>query len=105
MLLPAVRRIMQSGMERTAVQRAALTAIAVERYRLKHGKLPQNLSELVPDFLDGIPIDPADGQPIRYRVLEKGFTVYSVGADKQDDQGDVGLSSQKGRDLGMKIER
>lgn len=105
LLLPAVRKVMQSGMERTAAQRAALTSIAIERYRLQHGKLPEKLSDLVPDPLVSIPIDPADGQTLRYRVLEKGFVVYSIGSDKQDDPGDVGLSSQKGRDLGMKIER
>jgi len=105
MLLPAVRKVTQSAMERTAIQRTALTAIAIERYRVKHGKLPEKLVDLVPDFIEGIPVDPTDGQPLRYRVLEKGFVVYSIGPDKQDDQGDVGLSSQRGRDLGMKIER
>jgi hypothetical protein len=105
MLLPAVSKMMQSSMERTAIQRSAHTAIAIERFRLRHGELPEKLTDLAPDLLDGVPIDPADGQPLRYRVLEKGFVVYSVGADKQDDQGDVGLSNQKGRDLGMKIER
>jgi hypothetical protein len=105
MLLPAVAKMVQSTMERTAIQRAALAAIAIERHRLAHGELPQKLTDLAPDLLDAVPIDPADGQPLRYRVLDKGFVVYSIGSDKQDDQGDVGLSSQKGRDLGIKIER
>lgn len=105
MLLPALTRMLQVSMERTATQRATLTAIAVERYRLAHGKLPEQLAELVPELLGSIPVDPADGQPLRYRVLENGFVVYSVGPDKGDDQGDVGLSSQKWRDLGIKVER
>jgi hypothetical protein len=105
LLLPAATKAVQSAMESTAIQRIALATIAVERYRLKHGELPQRLSDLVTELLDAVPTDPADGQPLRYRGLEKGFVVYSVGADKQDDQGDAAPSSQKGRDLGMKIER
>jgi hypothetical protein len=105
LLLPAITKMVQSTMERVAAQRVVLATLAVERYRLKHGKLPEKLSDLVPDLLEAVPVDPADGQPLRYRVLEKGFVVYSVGPDKQDDQGDAALTSQKGRDLGMKIER
>jgi hypothetical protein len=70
-----------------AYSRLARTALAVERFRLAHGRLPESLGELVPEFLPVVPADPFDGQPLRYRVLSKGYMVYSVGDDGHDDGG------------------
>ena len=54
----------------------ARTALAVERWRLKHdGKLPANLGELVPDYLPSLPLDPYDGQPVKLKPLPKGFAI------------------------------
>jgi hypothetical protein len=71
-----------------ARRRAALTAISVERYRLaRQGALPEGLDKLVPEFLKAVPTDPFDGQPLRYLRRPKGYVVYSVGANRQDDGG------------------
>lgn len=71
-----------------AQREAALTALAVERYRLLHeGRLPEALSELLPDLLPEVPRDPFDDQPLRYRRLEQGYVVYSVGPDRTDHGG------------------
>jgi hypothetical protein len=43
--------------------------------------------DLVPTYLDAVPKDPFDGSELRYKKLETGFTVYSVGEDKRDDGG------------------
>ena len=67
--------------------RLATTALAVERFRLANGKLPENLNELVPQFLSAVPADPFDGKPLRYHPLTKGYVVYSVGQDGHDDGG------------------
>lgn len=37
--------------------------------------------------LPAIPDDPFDEQPLRYRRLPRGFTVYSVGPDFTDNGG------------------
>jgi hypothetical protein len=65
----------------------AHTALAIERYRLSHGQLPTGLDNLVPVYLPRVPQDPFDGQPLRYRRLEPGFIVYSIGPDQTDDGG------------------
>jgi hypothetical protein len=65
----------------------AKTLLAVERYRLAHAKLPETLDQLVPDYLAAVPADPFDGAPLRYRRLNRGFVVYSVGEDGKDDGG------------------
>ena len=46
--------------------RCAKTACAVERFRLKYGKFPEKLKQLVPEFLNKVPVDPFDGKDIRY---------------------------------------
>ncbi len=75
------------------------TGLAVERFRLAHGSLPENLEELVPVFLPLIPEDAyaKPGQPIRYRYTDEGeFVVYSLGPDKEDDLGEEAKRSYGG---------
>jgi hypothetical protein len=67
--------------------RVARVALAVERYRLAEGVLPGLLDDLVPEYLAAIPQDPYDGKPMRYKLLEKGYVVYSVGSDGEDNGG------------------
>jgi hypothetical protein len=88
MLLPSLDRAAATFARFEARRRGALVAVAVELYRLEHaGQPPKNLEELVPRFLPEIPDDPFDGQPLRYRRLGKGFVVYSIGADRTDNEG------------------
>lgn len=64
----------------TARLRSARIAIAIERFRFAHNQnLPQTLAELTPFGNSGLPIDPFDGHPLRYRNLSPGYVVYSVG--------------------------
>jgi hypothetical protein len=49
------------------------TGIALERYRLKYGAVPEKLEALVPEFLREVPRDIYDGQPLRYQVLPDGM--------------------------------
>ena len=67
--------------------RTTQTALAVERYRLTEGRLPKSLDNLVPAYMDAIPDDPFDGSPLKYRVRQSGYVVYSVGEDQTDEGG------------------
>ncbi len=67
--------------------RCCQVAIALERYRLGRGRLPDTLADLVPRFLGGVPEDPYDGADLRYKRLERGFALYGVGEDGVDDGG------------------
>ena len=67
--------------------RLARAALAVERFRLARGRLPEHLAELAPQFLFATPVDPFDGAPLRYRRLAKGYLIYSVDRDGHDDGG------------------
>jgi len=71
-------------------RRVVVTVIAIERHRRRSGKLPAELAALVPALLPAIPIDPMDGQPLRYRLTgTNSFVLYSIGLDGKDDNGDV----------------
>jgi hypothetical protein len=70
-----------------AFLRCGIAAVAMERYRLAHGRWPERLEGLVPAYLSKIPIDPFDGQPLRFRRLKDGVIIYTVGEDRQDDGG------------------
>jgi hypothetical protein len=87
----------------------ARTALAIERWRLSHEKrVPDSLSELVPDYLPSVPLDSFDDQPLRYRKLARGYLVYSIGSDLKDDGGKekpAGASGIEGYDITFRIER
>jgi len=68
--------------------RTARTALAVERYRLAYGGLPGMLDALIPEFLDVVPADPYNGEPLRYHILDAGYVVYSVSSNLSDEGGD-----------------
>ena len=85
---------------------AARVALAVERYRLANGKLPESLNDLIPEFLESIPIDPFDGKPLKYKKLDLGFVVYSVDEDEQDNGGkERGPKREKPWDVTFIVER
>lgn len=66
----------------------ALTAIAVEHYRVLNGHYPDRLERLVPDYFDNPPIDPMDGEPLRYQLEDDGTAVvYSIFTNLEDDGG------------------
>jgi hypothetical protein len=76
--------------ETEAQRRLIITALALERYRGKHGAYPKTLAELTPDFLKTVPVDFMDGQPLRYRLSDDGhFVLYSVGLDCVDNGGQM----------------
>ncbi len=67
--------------------------IAVERCRTDHGTPPQALADLVPRYLDAVPIDPWDGAPIRFNPSTR--LLYSVGSDFRDSGGSSGAEWQE----------
>jgi hypothetical protein len=93
----AILMQMSAGGVHTLVGKAAdaearreliVTAIALERFRAKHGSYPTLLSKLAPEFVKEEPIDFMDGKPLRYRLSDDGgYLLYSVGLDCVDDGG------------------
>jgi hypothetical protein len=67
----------------------ALSAVrvlaALALHRETHGRLPDSLDELVPEYLREVPRDPYDGNPLRY-LPDQGM-VYAIGPDLVDRGG------------------
>ncbi|HPO11842.1 MAG TPA: hypothetical protein PLI09_00235 [Candidatus Hydrogenedentes bacterium] len=80
------RAVFSFGRDQAQIQ-FATTAIAIQRYQSFTSKLPDSLNDLVPSFMSSMPQDPFDGQPMRYRRIENGYLVYSVGYNQQDEGG------------------
>jgi len=81
----------------------ARVACVLERYRLAHGGYPETLSALTPQFMEKVPNDLINGQPLHYRRTEDTaaqsanapsgkFVLYSVGWNETDDGGMVALT-------------
>jgi hypothetical protein len=108
--------ILYKRLETEARIKGALIGLAIERYRLKYKKLPEKLTQLVPEFIKKLPNDPFTGKSFRYVVGDielpiddeddteypgkyrssiipsdvikrSGWMVYSFGKDQNDDNG------------------
>ncbi len=87
LFLPAMDAATTAAVRAEASNCAAVTFLAVERYRHKHKKLPERLEQLVPEFLEAVPADPYNGKLLRYVVRDGQPIVYSVGKNRKDDGG------------------
>ena len=84
------RKAMQAETQR----RMMVVAIALRRHRIGHGKFPDHLDRLVPEFIREVPVDLMNNKPLAYRLADKGSPLlYSVGDDGRDDGGDFSLAT------------
>jgi hypothetical protein len=95
--LPALSSAHRSVARGDALHATAVLALALERYHAKHGRFPDQLDELTPEFLVLSPLDPFDGKPMKYKRTEHGVIVYSIGPDMIDDGGQPIDETQKER--------
>jgi hypothetical protein len=87
LVMPATAKSFEATGRNLALREAVLAAVAAERHRLAHGKLPAKLTDVVPEFLSGVPTDPFDAQPLRMKSSDEVLVFYSVGKDRNDDGG------------------
>ena len=73
----------------------ARVAIALERYRQNTGVYPGSLDVLAPNFINEVPHDVINGDPLHYRRTSDGqFILYSVGWNGHDDDGKVSANGR-----------
>jgi hypothetical protein len=88
LLLPSLVKVHAKADRSLTTSRLAITVAGLERHRLATGRYPKSLDDLVPRWVPSVPLDPMDGQPLRYRINADGtFTLYGVGPNHTDDQG------------------
>jgi len=93
LLLPAfTKAVIKYAYAQSAVD-VARVAGALERYRLAQGEYPASLEALSPRFMEKIPHDIINGEPLHYhRTVNGKFLLYSVGWNGTDDNGVVVLN-------------
>jgi len=82
--------------------RCNIVALAAERYRRQKGDWPTTIDQLVETgLMTAIPLDPFDGNPMKWRRWNSGWMVYSIGEDKTDDGGkyDSSMKGNGGTDI------
>jgi hypothetical protein len=93
-----------------AMVRAARVAVAIERYRREHAEtMPTRLDDVVPGYLEAVPVDPYSGWPLLLRIEARSYAVYSLGPNRRDDNGDFTLlrffqGVRESRDVGLRIQ-
>jgi hypothetical protein len=104
-LFPGVHRVYAAKLRFVASGRLAVAALAAERYRIDRKKWPAKWEDLTPKYLPSPPIDPWTGEPLKLKRHEKGILIYAVGADLEDDDGDVDRTDRlaAGSDLGFEL--
>lgn len=107
MLLPSLSRAVVLHLRITSELQCARLAVAAERFRMSQQRLPASLDELVPEFIEAVPRDPFDGQPMRFAATEHGIVIYSINENGVDDGGIVVRQKIKPyvRDVGFRLFR
>jgi hypothetical protein len=70
-----------------ALRDAVRVAVAAERFRRATGEFPPSIAEMVPQYLESVPSDSFNGEPLRGHASPEEFVAYSVGFNLRDDGG------------------
>ena len=102
LLMPALSKaVRRSARMQTSVD-AARVAGALERHRLATGALPESLDVLTPRYLERIPTDLFDGNPLRYRRQADGaYRIFSIGWNQADDGGVLAWKGNKEKSVDL----
>jgi hypothetical protein len=94
----------QEDLDRQCWLHSTIAAIACERYRLAHNNWPNDLNVVVKEkYLSPMPLDPVDGEPLRFTAKADGIVVYSVGRNGKDDGGAISRHGGVGDDQGFRL--
>ena len=84
-LMPVLDSFLLAKCEESVDVAATRALLAMKAFKVEKGRLPETLDELVPEYLDAVPLDDFDGKPLRYNAEKK--VIYSVGKDLKDAGG------------------
>jgi hypothetical protein len=100
MLAPAMARSREEIPKAIADARTTQVYLALRCYQLEHGRLPEKLDALAPEYLKAIPLDPFTGKPFGYEPVGQKPRIWSVGPDQRTDPPDA----EEGDDVVVPIE-
>jgi len=85
-LAPAIDLLAEAKCQTNVMVRGTRLLLAIRCFEMARQRLPERLEELVPEYLDLVPLDDFDGRALRWSKEKR--IVYSVGANLVDDGGD-----------------
>jgi len=78
---------LSTAAEALAEAQLVRVALLLELYGQEHGEYPEKREGLRITAGGSVPLDPYDGQPMRYRREGDGYRIWSVGKNLKDDGG------------------
>ena len=100
---PAMLRVQNAVDQCDQYHQLILVALALEMYRAETGQYPVKLEDLSPKYMPAVPKDIFCGYLPIYRRTERGYVLYSVGLNGEDDGGRTREDNPRGDDLRIQI--
>jgi hypothetical protein len=90
MVVPNVGRALETTAKNQTMLRSAAIVCALQRYKSARGAYPEKIADLAPEYIQTIPRDIVDAQPVRYiKNADDSYLLYSIGPNERDDHGDL----------------
>src|SRR5262249_900936 len=103
LMIPATHKVQDACDRGEQQQRNLRLAVALAAYRAAPGRYPAKLDDLAPKYLAAVPDDLFSAKALIYRPDAKGFLLYSVGVNGQDDGGQTYGDDPPGDDLRVRL--
>jgi hypothetical protein len=103
LLVLAMRKVQNVHDRTEQTHRNLHVAFALGAYHRDNGRYPAKLDDLAPKYLAAVPNDIFSGKPIVYRPAEKGYLLYSVGVNGEDEEGRSRDADPPGDDLPVRM--
>jgi hypothetical protein len=82
------------GVDAEASLACTAVALACERFRMVEARWPDSIEELVPRFLESVPLDPRVGQPLVLTACEGGILIQSGSLSREEESSASGRESR-----------
>jgi hypothetical protein len=88
LMLSGLKNVIAKTVTGQVLADQAYIACGLERYRVAHGKYPEKLEALMPQFSANVPMDRIGGRAYLYKpAAQDSYVLYSVGWNGRDDGG------------------
>ncbi len=88
-MMPSIDAVVRAHIRRAARLEITDALLAARRFQLREKRMPKDLTELVPDFLEAVPVDPFSPENATLKMVRRGngICIYSVGINRTDEEG------------------
>jgi hypothetical protein len=83
---PAISGVLEEHYAVLAEARMTDLYVALRAWQLDHGRLPESVGNLVPDYIAEVPLDPFPKKPFGYEPAGTRPRIWSVGPDRKEDE-------------------